>query len=127
MSEAELLKVLDRQEKKFKAAGFGRGLVLVKSAREQYDAARDWHRKSEAIAGEYGVAKKKYDAARAKVEKLEVSARQMLAEARRLRSESLKMRTVVKNGDTLKTRERAAYRRFEEKVKLLRTMDEKVV
>lgn len=122
MTEAELLKVLDQKEKRFKDAGFGRGLVLAKSAREQYDAVKDWRRKSAAFASEYGPAQKKYAAARAKIEKLEESARKMLAEARRLRSESLKARTAVKNGDTLKTRERAAYRRFEEKVKQLRTM-----
>ena len=122
MTEAELLKVLDQQEKRFRGAGFGRGMVLAKSAREQYDAVKDWRKKSKAFASEYGPAQKKYAAARAKIEKLEGTARKMLAEARRLRSESLRAHNAVKNGDSLKTRERAAYRRFEEKVMQLRKM-----
>lgn len=123
MTEAEALKVLARQEKKFKEAGFGRGNLLAKSAHDYYDALRDWRKKSDAIAKEYADAKKKLAAMTAEAKERETKARKLLEEARRLKSAAVKYKKIAKNGDILASRERVAQRRFIEKVDFLSKME----
>ena len=52
MTDEEALKEIDRQEKRFAAAGCGRGLRLAKSARECYEAMVELHQ--EAVDAEAG-------------------------------------------------------------------------
>ena len=119
MTEKEALKILAQQEKRFKGAGFGRGVVLAKSAHDYYDELRDWRKKSDAIAKEYADAKKKLAAMTAEAKERETQARKLLEEARRLKSAAVKYKKITKNGDILASRERVAQRRFIEKVDFL--------
>ena len=75
MTENEALKILAREEKRFEDAGFGRGVVLAKSAHDYHKAILDWRRKSDACAAEYNAAKKRLDAFTAELKRKEAQAR----------------------------------------------------
>ena len=95
MTDEEALKEIDRQEKRFAAAGFGNGLRLAKSAREYYQTIVKCRQKSEEVAAECAAANEKAVA---------------------------KLRKVVRNGELIKNQEHKARLMFEEKVKRLATM-----
>lgn len=123
MTEKEALKVLAREEKRFADAGFGRGKLLAKSARDYYDEIREWKGKADAFEDEYAAAKKKLDAATAELKMKELQARKLLNEVADLRRMCVPLRRKVHHGDILQTHLRAAQRRFVEKVDLLRKME----
>ena len=123
MTEKEALKILAQQEKRFKDAGFGRGVVLAKSAHDYHKAIGEWRGKADAFAKEYAAAKKKLDAATAELKRKELQARKLLDDIARIRKACVPLKKTVRNGDALKTRERQAQRRFAEKVDLLRRME----
>ena len=123
MTEKEALKILAREEKRFKDAGFGRGVVLAKSAHDYHKAIGEWKGKADAFAKEYAAAKKKLDAATAELKRKELQARKLLDEVADLRRVCVPLRKKVRHGDILQTRLQTAQRRFAEKVDLLRTME----
>ena len=123
MTEKEALKVLAREEKRFADAGFGRGKLLAKSARDYHDEIREWRGKADAFEDEYAAAKKKLDAATAELKRKELQARKLLDEVADLRLVCVPLRKKVHHGDILQTRLQTAQRRFAEKVDLLRTME----
>ena len=123
VTEKEALKILDQREKLFKAAGFGRGIVLAKSARDYHKAILEWREKSEADVANYNAAKKKLDAATAEIKKKELQARKLLDDVANLRRVCIPLRKKVRHGDALRARLQTAQRRFAEKVDLLRTME----
>ena len=123
MTEKEALKILAREEKRFKDAGFGRGVVLAKSAHDYHKAIGEWKGKADAFAKEYAAAKKKLDAATAELKRKELQARKLLDEVADLRRVCVPLRKKVHHGDILQTRLQTAQRRFAEKVDLLRTME----
>ena len=128
MTDGEALKEIDRQEKRFAAAGFGNGLRLAKSAREYYQTIVKCRQKSVDIAAECAVANEKAVAMTAEIDRMEAEARQMLKEVSRRRSVVAKLRKIVRNGELIKNQEHKARLMFEEKVKRLATMpvEEKV-
>ena len=123
MTEKEALKILAREEKRFKDAGFGRGVVLAKSAHDYHKAIGEWRGNADAFAKEYAAAKKKLDAATAELKRKELQARKLLNEVADLRRMCVPLRRKVHHGDILQTHLRAAQRRFVEKVDLLRKME----
>ena len=123
MTEKEALKILAQQEERFKEAGFGRGVVLAKSAHDYHKAIGEWKGKADAFAKEYAAAKKKLDAATAELKRKELQARKFLNEVADLRRMCVPLRRKVHHGDILQTHLRAAQRRFVEKVDLLRKME----
>ena len=123
VTEKEALKILDQREKLFKAAGFGRGIVLAKSARDYHKAILEWREKSEADAANCNAAKKKLDAATAEIKKKELQARKLLDDVAKLRRVCISLRKKVRHGDALRVRLQTAQRRFAEKVDLLSTME----
>ena len=123
MTEKEALKVLARAEKRFAGAGFERGKLLAKSARDYHDEIREWKGKADAFEDEYAAAKKKLDAATAELKRKELQARKLLDEVADLRRVCVPLRRKVHHGDILQTHLRAAQRRFAEKVDLLRKME----
>ena len=123
MTEKEALKVLACEEKRFADAGFGRGKLLAKSARDYHDEIREWKGKADAFEDEYAAAKKKLDAATAELKRKELQARKLLNEVADLRRMCVPLRRKVHHGDILQTHLRAAQRRFAEKVDLLRKME----
>ena len=123
MTEKEALKILAQQEKRFADAGFGRGVVLAKSAHDYHKAIGEWKGKADAFAKEYAAAKKKLDAATAELKRKELQARKLLDEVADLRRVCVPLRKKVHHGDILQTHLRAAQRRFAEKVDLLRRME----
>ena len=123
MTEKEALKVLAREEKRFAAAGFGRGKLLAKSAWDYHDEICEWKGKADAFAKEYAAAKKRLDAATAELKKKELQARKLLDEVADLRRVCVPLRKKVHHGDILQTRLQTARRRFAEKVDLLRRME----
>ena len=123
MTEKEALKVLAREEKRFADAGFGRGKLLAKSARDYHDEIREWKGKADAFEDEYAAAKKKLDAATAELKRKELQARKLLNEVADLRRVCVPLRKKVHHGDILKTRLQTAQRRFAEKVDLLSRME----
>ena len=123
MTEKEALKILAREEKRFKDAGFGRGVVLAKSAHDYHKAIGEWKGKADAFAKEYAAAKKKLDAATAELKRKELQARKLLDEVADLRRVCVPLRKKVHHGDILQTRLQTAQRRFAEKVDLLRRME----
>ena len=123
MTEKEALKILAREEKRFKDAGFGRGVVLAKSAHDYHKAIGEWKGKADAFAKEYAAAKKKLDAATAELKRKEVQARKLLDEVADLRRVCVPLRKKVHHGDILQTRLQTAQRRFAEKVELLSRME----
>ena len=122
MTEKEALKILAQQEKRFKDAGFGRGVVLAKSAHDYHKAIGEWKGKADAFAKEYA-AKKRLDAFTAELKRKEAQSRKLLDDIARIRKVCVPLKKTVRNGDILKTRERQAQRRFVEKVDLLRKME----
>ena len=123
MTEKEALKILAREEKRFAEAGFGRGKLLAKSARDYHNEIREWKGKADAFEDEYAAAKKKLDAATAELKRKELQARKLLNEVADLRRMCVPLRRKVHHGDILQTHLRAAQRRFAEKVKLLSRME----
>lgn len=123
MTEKEALKILAREEKRFKDAGFGRGVVLAKSAHDYHKAIGEWKGKADAFAKEYAAAKKKLDAATAELKRKELQARKLLDEVADLRRVCVPLRKKVHHGDILQTRLQTAQRRFAEKVDLLSRME----
>ena len=123
MTEKEALKILAQQEKRFKDAGFGRGVVLAKSAHDYHKAIGEWKGKADAFAKEYAAAKKKLDAATAELKRKELQARKLLDEVADLRRVCVPLRKKVHHGDILQTRLQTAQRRFAEKVDLLSRME----
>ena len=123
MTEKEALKILAREEKRFKNAGFGRGVVLAKSAHDYHKAIGEWKGKADAFAKEYAAAKKKLDAATAELKRKELQARKLLDEVADLRRVCVPLRKKVHHGDILQTRLQTAQRRFSEKVELLSRME----
>ena len=119
MTDEKALKEIDRQEKRFAAAGCGRGLRLAKSARECYEAMVELHQ--EAVDAEAGclAAKRKVAELVAAAEKAEAEARAKVAEAKKLRSRAVQYRRIVKDGESLKNQEHMARIRFEEKIRCL--------
>ena len=119
MTDEEALKEIDRQEKRFAAAGCGRGLRLAKSARECYEAMVELHQ--EAVDAEAGclAAKRKVAELVAAAEKAEAEARAKVAEAKKLRSRVVQHRRIVKDGESLKCQARLARARLEEKLRKL--------
>ena len=122
MTDEEALKEIDRQEKRFAAAGCGRGLRLAKSAREYYQTMVELHR--EAVDAESGclAAKRKAEELVAAAEKAEAEARAKMAEAKKLRSRAVQHRRIVKDGESLKNQEHMARIRLEEKILRLAVM-----
>ena len=123
MTEKEALKILAQQEKRFAAAGFGRGKLLAKSARDYHDEIREWKGKADAFAKEYAAAKKRLDASAAELKRKELQARKLLDEVADLRRVCVPLRKKVHHGDILQTRLQTAQRRFAEKVDLLSRME----
>ena len=123
MTENEALKILAQQEKRFTDAGFGRGIVLAKSAHDYHKAILDWRKKCEAVAADYNGAKKRLDAFTAELKRKEAQARKLLDDIARIRKVCVPLKKTVRNGDIVKTRERQAQRRFVEKVELLARME----
>ena len=123
MTEKEALKILAREEKRFADAGFGRGVVLAKSAHDYHKAIGEWKGKADAFAKEYAAAKKKLDAATAELKRKELQARKLLDEVADLRRVCVPLRKKVHHGDILQTRLQTAQRRFAEKVELLSRME----
>ena len=123
MTENEALKILAQQEKRFTDAGFGRGIVLAKSAHDYHKAILDWRKKCEAVAADYNGAKKRLDAFTAELKRKEAQSRRLLDDIARIRKVCVPLKKTVRNGDILKTRERQAQRRFVEKVELLARME----
>ena len=123
MTEKEALKILAREEKRFKDAGFGRGVVLAKSAHDYHKAIGEWKGKADAFAKEYAAAKKKLDAATTELKRKELQARKLLDEVADLRRVCVPLRKKVHHGDILQTRLQTAQRRFAEKVDLLSRME----
>ena len=123
MTEKEALKILAQQEERFKEAGFGRGVVLAKSAHDYHKAIGEWKGKADAFAKEYAAAKKKLDAATAELKRKELQARKLLDEVADLRRVCVPLRKKVHHGDILQTRLQTAQRRFAEKVELLSRME----
>ena len=123
MTEKEALKILAQQEKRFKDAGFGRGVVLAKSAHDYHKAIGEWKGEADAFAKEYAAAKKKLDAATAELKRKELQARKLLDEVADLRRVCVPLRKKVHHGDILQTRLQTAQRRFAEKVDLLSRME----
>ena len=123
MTEKEALKILAREEKRFAEAGFGRGKLLAKSARDYHDEIREWKGKADAFEKEYAAARKKLDAATAELKRKESQARKLLDEVADLRRVCVPLRKKIHHGDILQTRLRAAQRRFVEKVDLLSKME----
>ena len=123
MTEKEALDALAREEKRFKEAGFGRGILLAKSAHDCHKAILDWRKKSDACAAECNAAKKQLDAFTAELKRKEAQARKLLDDVARIRKVSAPLKKTVRNGEILKTRERAALRRVVEKVDLLSRME----
>ena len=122
MTDEEALKEIDRQEKRFAAAGCGRGLRLAKSAREYYQTMVELHR--EAVDAESGclAAKRKAEELVAAAEKAEAEARAKVAEAKKLRSRAVQYRRIVKDGESLKNQEHMARIRLKEKLQRLAAM-----
>ena len=123
MTEKEALKILAREEKRFKDAGFGRGVVLAMSAHDYHKAIGEWKGKADAFAKEYAAAKKKLAAATAELKRKELQARKLLDEVADLRRVCVPLRKKVHHGDILQTRLQTAQRRFAEKVELLSRME----
>ena len=123
MTEKEALKILAREEKRFADAGFGRGVVLAKSAHDYHKAIGEWKGKADAFAKEYAAAKKKLDAVTAELKRKELQARKLLDEVADLRRVCVPLRKKVHHGDILQTRLQTAQRRFAEKVELLSRME----
>ena len=123
MTEKEALKVLAREEKRFKDAGFERGIVLAKSAHDYHKAILDWRKKCEACVADYDAAKKRLEAFTSELKRKETQARKLLDDVARIRKVCVPLKKTVRNGDILKTRLQTAQRRFAEKVDLLRTME----
>ena len=119
MTDEEALKEIDRQEKRFAAAGCGRGLRLAKSARECYETMIELHQ--EAVDAEAGclAAKRKVTELVAAAEKAEAEARAKMAEAKKLRSRIFQQRRLVKDGESLKNQVHLARVRLEEKLQKL--------
>ena len=122
MTDEEALKEIDRQEKRFAAAGFGNGLRLAKSAREYYQTMIGLRK--EAAEAEEGciAAKRKAEELVAAAEKAEAEGRMKIAEAKKLRSRAVQYRRIVKDGECLKNQEHMARIRLEEKMRKLATM-----
>ena len=123
MTEKEALKVLAREEKRFKDAGFGRGIVLAKSAHDYHKAILDWRKKCDACAADYSVAKKRLNAFTAELKRKEAQARKLLDDVARIRKVCVPLKKAVRNGDILKTRLQTSQRRFVEKVEVLQRME----
>ena len=123
MTEKEALKILAQQEKRFKDAGFGRGVVLAKSAHDYHKAILDWRKKADACAAEYGAAKKRLNAFTAELKRKEAQARNLLDDIARIRKVCVPLKKTVRSGDIVNTRLRAAQRRFVEKVEVLQRME----
>ena len=123
MTEKEALKILAREEKRFKDAGFGRGVVLAKSAHDYHKAIGEWKGKADAFEKEYAASRKRLDAATAELKRKELQARKLLDEVADLRRVCVPLRKKVHHGDILQTRLQTAQRRFAEKVDLLRKME----
>ena len=119
MNDAEALKEIDRQEKRFAAAKCGRGLRLAKSAREYYETMVALEQEvAESEAG-CAAAKRKIDELVAAVAKAEAEARAKMAEAKKLRSRIFQQRRLVKDGESLKNQVHLARVRLEEKLQKL--------
>lgn len=123
MTEKEALDALAREEKRFRDAGFGRGILLAKSAHDCHKAILDWRKKSDECAAEFNAAKKRLDAFTAELKRKEAQARKLLEDVARIRKVSAPLKKTVRNGEILKTRERAALNRFVRKVDLLSRME----
>ena len=119
MTDEEALKEIDRQEKRFAAAGFGNGLRLAKSAREYYETMVALHREAEDAEAGCTAAKLKIDELVAAAVKAESEAIAKRAEAKKLRSRVVQHRRIVKDGESLKCRARLARARLEEKLRKL--------
>ena len=115
MTDEEALKEIDRQEKRFAAAGCGRGLRLAKSAREYYETMIGLRK--EAAEAEEGCV-----AAKRKAEELVAAAEKAEAEAKKLRSRAVQYRRIVKDGESLKNQEHMARIRLAEKLQRLAVM-----
>ena len=122
MTDKEALQEIDRQEKRFAAAGFGNGLRLAKSAREYYQTIVKCRQKSAEVAAECAAANEKAVAMTAETDRMEAEARQMLKEGSRRRSAVAKLRKIVRNGELIKNQEHKARLMFEENVKRLGEM-----
>ena len=122
MTDEEALKEIDRQEKRFAAAKYSRGMQLAKSAREYYQTIVECRQKSAEAAAKCAAAQKKALAMTAETDRMEAEARQMLKEVSRRRSEAAKLRKVVRNGELIKHQENKARLKFVEKVKRLGEM-----
>ena len=122
MTDEEALKEIERQEKRLTAAKCGRGLRLVKSAREYYQTIVKCRQKSAEVAAGCAAAEKKIAAMTAETNRMEAEARQMLKEVSRRRSAVAKLRKVVRNGELIRNQEHKARLMFEEKVKRLGEM-----
>ena len=119
MTDEEALKEIDRQEKRFAAAGCGRGLRLAKSTREYYETMVSLRREAAETEAGCTAAKLKIDELVAAAEKAEAEAIAKRAEAKKLRSRVVQHRRIVKDGESLKNQEHMARIRFEEKIRCL--------
>ena len=75
MTDKEALQEIDRQEKRFAAAGFGNGLRLAKSAREYCQTIVKCRQKSAEVAAECAAANEKAVAMTAETNRMEAEAR----------------------------------------------------
>ena len=87
MTDEEILAEIERQEKRFADAGFGRGLRLAHSAREYYAEMMEMRRRALAAEEECREAEREISELMAAKEREEAEARRHWARAKRLMSD----------------------------------------
>ena len=122
MTEMEALKEIERQEARFAAAGFGRGVRLAKSAREYYDSMMEMRRRALDEEKTCRAALEKIKELTEARERELAEARRNFARAKRFMSEIVALRKVVKKGECLKHQEHLAGLRLDEKITRLKTL-----
>ena len=122
MTDEEILAEIERQEKRFADAGFGRGLRLAHSAREYYAEMMEMRRRALVAEEECREAEREIERLMAAKEREEAEARQHWARAKRLMSDVFDLRKVLKGGASLKKQEHFARLKLDEKITRLQTM-----
>ena len=122
MTDAEMLAEIERQEKRFSEAGFGRGLRLCKSAREYYAEMIEMRKRAVEAEEECREAEAEIGRLMTAKAREEEEARRHYARAKRLMSEIFDLRKVVKSGASLKKQEHFARLKLDDKIARLQTM-----
>ena len=122
MTDEETLAEIERQEKRFADAGFGRGLRLAHSAREYSAEMMETRRRALAAEEECREAEREISELMAAKEREEAEARRHWARAKRHMSDVFDLRKVLKGGASLKKQEHFARLKLDEKIVRLQTM-----